>query len=299
MPDNIFFEDFVAMVILFRYMEKKNPVFLEFHQLKAQMTVYTLAMLYHVTNGNISLYKIWQNQGLSDNLKSFINELAKQLYEKLSADKPDTITFRDFCKSAKTWEAAKKYTFSLDIASIVDDFKSRNEDAARKEAGKSITEKERKEVEKYGAQFWDGLSRLGTDLYTELEYKTMGQIVSALVSNKQLSPVLIFEGQQLIKKFEESSIAKEEVIAKSTIKPSRKEKDSTALFKRIQKLTEDDWIKIRMLVGRCCDESDTKIVKKIASQKDRSKLTFKQLSVICRALDQINEKFKDKIKVAF
>ncbi len=298
-PDNIFFEDFVAMVILFRYMEKKNPVFLEFHQLKAQMTVYTLAMLYHVTNGNISLYKIWQNQGLSDNLKSFINELAKQLYEKLSADKPDTITFRDFCKSAKTWEAAKKYTFSLDIASIVDDFKSRNEDAARKEAGKSITEKERKEVEKYGAQFWDGLSRLGTDLYTELEYKTMGQIVSALVSNKQLSPVLIFEGQQLIKKFEESSIAKEEVIAKSTIKPSRKEKDSTALFKRIQKLTEDDWIKIRMLVGRCCDESDTKIVKKIASQKDRSKLTFKQLSVICRALDQINEKFKDKIKVAF
>ena len=298
-PDNIFFEDFVATLILFRYMEKKNPVFLEFHQLKAQMTVYTLAMLYHVTNGNISLYRIWQNQGLSDNLKNFIDELAKQLYTKLSAEKPDTITFRDFCKSPKTWEMAKKYTFNLDMASIMDDFKSKNEDVARKEAGKGITEKERKEVEKPGAQFWDGLSRLSTDLYTELEYKTMTQIVQALTSNKQLTPVLIFEGRQMLRKFETSDLNKDDIIAKSTIKPVLKEKDSSELFRRIQKLTDDNWTTVRLLAGRICDESDAKIVKKIAAQKDRSKLTFKQLAVVCRTLDLINEKFKDKIKEAF
>ena len=298
-PDNIFFEDFVATLIIFRYMEKKNPVFLEFHQLKAQMTVYTLAMLYHVTNGNISLYRIWQNQGLSDNLKKFIDELAKQLYTKLSAEKPDTITFRDFCKSSKTWEMAKKYTFNLDMASIMDDFKSKNEDVARKEAGKGITEKERKEVEKPGAQFWDGLSRLSTDLYTELEYKTMTQIVQALTSNKQLTPVLIFEGRQMLRKFETSDLNKDDIIAKSTIKPVLKEKDSSELFRRIQKLTDDNWTTVRLLAGRICDESDAKIVKKIAAQKDRSKLTFKQLAVVCRTLDLINEKFKDKIKEAF
>ena len=298
-PDNIFFEDFVATLIIFRYMEKKNPVFLEFHQLKAQMTVYTLAMLYHVTNGNISLYKIWQNQDLSDNLKAFVNNLAKQLYEKLSADKPDTVTFRDFCKSAKTWEATKRYTFNLDISSITNDFKTKNEDVARKEMGRNITENERKDVERLGVQFWDGLSRLDTELFTELEYQLMQQIVQSFTTGKQLTPVQIYEGKQLIKKFEDSSISKEDIMNKSTIKSSRKEKDSVAMFKRIQKLTDENWTTIRLCVGRICDESDAKIVKKIAAQKDRSKLTFKQLTVVCRTLDLINEKFKDKIKEAF
>lgn len=298
-PDNIFFEDFVAMLIIFRFMEKKNPVFLEFHQLKAQMTVYALAMLYHITNGNISLFKIWQNQDLSNNLKAFVNELAKQLYEKLSADKPDTVTFRDFCKSAKTWEAAKKYSFSLDLSSIKDDFKTKNEDVARKEIGRNISEVERKEVERFGIQFWDGLSRLGTDLFTELEYQLMQQIVQSFTTGKQLTLVQIFEGKQLLKKYEESGISKETIIEKSQIKSSRKDKDSVAMFKRIQKLTDENWTTVRILAGRVCEENDAKIVKKIASQKDRSKLTFKQLSVVCRALDQINEKFKDKIKVAF
>ena len=298
-PDNIFFEDFVATLIIFRYMEKKNPVFLEFHQLKAQMTVYTLAMLYHVTNGNISLYKIWQNQDLSDNLKAFVNNLAKQLYEKLSADKPDTVTFRDFCKSAKTWEATKKYTFNLDISSITNDFKTKNEDVARKEMGRNITENERKDVERLGVQFWDGLSRLDTELFTELEYQLMQQIVQSFTTGKQLTPVQIYEGKQLIKKFEDSGISKEDIMNKSTIKSSRKEKDSVAMFKRIQKLTDENWTTIRLCVGRICDESDAKIVKKIAVQKDRSKLTFKQLTVVCRTLDLINEKFKDKIKEAF
>lgn len=298
-PDNIFFEDFVATLIIFRYMEKKNPVFLEFHQLKAQMTVYTLAMLYHVTNGNISLYKIWQNQDLSDNLKAFVNNLAKQLYEKLSADKPDTVTFRDFCKSAKTWEATKKYTFNLDISSITNDFKTKNEDVARKEMGRNITENERKDVERLGVQFWDGLSRLDTELFTELEYQLMQQIVQSFITGKQLTPVQIYEGKQLIKKFEDSGISKEDIMNKSTIKTSRKEKDSVAMFKRIQKLTDENWTTIRLCVGRICDESDAKIVKKIAAQKDRSKLTFKQLTVVCRTLDLINEKFKDKIKEAF
>lgn len=298
-PDHIFFEDFIAILMIFRYMEKKNPVFLEFHQLKAQMTIYTLAMLYHVTNGNISLYKIWQNQGLSGNLKKFIDELAKQLFQRLTADKPETSTFRDFCKSPKTWDATKKYILSLDFSMITDDFKSKNEDAVRKDAGREITDKERKEVEKYGVAFWDGLSKLSGNLYSEIESKTMLQIVQAMTSNKQLSQVLVFEAKQMLKKFAESGMSQDDVIALSSRKTIRKEKDSAAMFKRIQKLTDENWTTVRILAGRICDESDAKIVKKIAAQKDRSKLTFKQLTVVCRTLDLINEKFKDKIKEAF
>lgn len=298
-PDNQFFEDFCAMLMIYRYMEKKNPVFAEYHQVKAQMTLYTLAMLYHVTNGNISLYKIWENQGLSENLKAFINELSKQLYVKLDADKPSTTTFRDYCKSPKTWAATKNYTFTLDIASIADDMKKSGEDAARRKSGKELSEKERKEIESLGANFWDGLSTITDGTYSEPESKTMTDIVEQLQSGKQLSSVLVFEGAQIYKKFLASGKDKNEIISLSSIQQKRKEKDSSALYKRIQKLSDEDWNKIRLVVGRACDEADAKVVKKVAQQKDKSKLTFKQLTVICRALDQINLKFKDQIKTAY
>jgi len=127
----------------------------------------------------------------------------------------------------------------------------------------------------------------------------MLQIVQAMTSNKQLSQVLVFEAKQMLKKFAESGMSQDDVIALSSRKTIRKEKDSAAMFKRIQKLTDENWTTVRILAGRICDESDAKIVKKIAAQKDRSKLTFKQLTVVCRTLDLINEKFKDKIKEAF
>lgn len=299
-PDNIFFEDFVAMLMLYRFMNKKNPVFTEFHQIKAQMCLYTLAMLYQVTNGNLSLYKIWQAQCLSQSLKAFINELAQQLYVKLKADQPETTTFRDFCKSSKTWEQTKRYSFNLNLASIAEDMKTPGEDTARKKAGKAISEGQRKDVEKYGAAFWDGLSKLSdSDLFNEPECKSMVEICQSLVSGKRLTPVQVFAGQQILNKFSELGLDKNSIVAKSSIRLKRKEKDSKTLFKRIQQLSDDDWSKIKLVAGRACDSTDAKIVKKIAVQKDKSKLTFKQLTVVCRALDQINEKFKEQMKKSF
>ena len=299
-PDSIFFENFCAMLMMYRFMEKKNPVFLEYHQVKAQMTMYTLAMLYHVTNGSLSLYKIWQNQCLSEPLKEFINELSRQLYEKLMRDCPPTTTFRDFCKSPKTWEAARKYTFTLDMASIADDLKRPDEEKARKLASKSDNENERKEVESYGASFWDGLYGFTEyDIFTDNERKIMSEIRQALLGSKMLTSVLVFEARQILKKFNELGVSKEEIANRSNIKATRKDKDSTAMFKRIQDLTEEDWTKIRAVVSRVCEEADAKIVKKLALQKDRSKLTFKQLTVVCRALDSINEKFGSKMTKTF
>ena len=263
------------------------------------MTLYTLAMLYYVTNGKLSLYKIWENQELSVHLKSFINELSKQLYSRLEADCPNTTTFRDFCKSAKTWSMAKSYTFSLDFASIRDDMKKSDEDAIRRQSAKEHLEKERKQIESLGVVFWDGLSTIVDGTYTELECKTMSDIVEQLKVGKQLSTVLVFEGTQIYKKFCKTGKDKNDVIALSSIKQRKEEKDSLALYKRIQQLSDEDWSKIRLVVGRACSESDTKIVKKVSQQKDKSKLTYKQLVVICRALDQINIKFKEQIKKAY
>ncbi|WOZ80253.1 AIPR family protein [Segatella hominis] len=229
LPDNIFFEDFVAMLIIYRFMEKKNPVFLAYHQVKAQLTIYTLAMLYYVTNGKLSLYKIWKNQGLSDNLKNFINNLSQQLYAKLSEAQPNGTTFRDYCKSQKTWEATKKFVLTLDLKSIANDMKKEGEDEKRKQVS---SESKLESIEQPSRKAQSALS---------------------------------------------------------------KEKNSAALFKRIQNINDEDWHKIKLLVNRICDKEEANAVKKVAMQKDKSKLPYKKLVVVCNVLDRINEKFKETI----
>lgn len=300
-PDAVFYEDFIAMLIIYRFMEKNNPVFMEYHQVKAQMTIYTLAMLYYVTNGAISLYKIWQKQGLSDNLKIFINDLSKQLYAYLDAEKPSTTTFRDYCKSIKTWEATKRIPLTLDLASIADDLKQPGEDYARKKAAKEISERERKLIERCGAAFWDGLSQyLALEIFSESERRVMIDIAKTLTSSKMLTGVQIFEANQILQKVEGAGLDKDEISNLSGIKArQRRDKDSSSLIKRIQSLSETDWKQIKLIVGRICNEEDAKIVKGVAAKRDKNKLTFKQLIVVCRALDMINEKYKDKMQKLF
>lgn len=186
-------------------------------------------MLYYVTNGKLSLYKIWKNQGLSDNLKNFINNLSQQLYAKLSEAQPNGTTFRDYCKSQKTWEATKKFVLTLDLKSIANDMKEEGEDEKRKQVS---SESKLESIEQPSRKAQSALS---------------------------------------------------------------KEKNSAALFKRIQNINDEDWHKIKLLVNRICDKEEANAVKKVAMQKDKSKLPYKKLVVVCNVLDRINEKFKETI----
>ena len=128
----------------------------------------------------------------------------------------------------------------------------------------------------------------------------MTDIAKTLTSSKMLTVVQIFEANQILQKVEEVGLDKDEISNLSGIKTrQRKDKDSSSLIKRIQSLSDTDWGQIRLIVGRVCNEEDSKIVKGVAAKRDKNKLTFKQLVVVCRALDMINEKYKDKMQKLF
>ena len=128
----------------------------------------------------------------------------------------------------------------------------------------------------------------------------MTDIAKTLTSSKMLTVVQIFEANQILQKVEEAGLNKDEISNLSGIKTrQRKDKDSSSLIKRIQGLSDTDWGQIRLIVGRVCNEEDSKIVKGVAAKRDKNKLTFKQLVVVCGALDMINEKYKDKMQKLF
>ncbi len=81
-PDETYYKHTIALLIIYRFMLKygKNA---EFSNATAPVAAYALAYLNHVTLGNLDLRRIWQNQGLPDELKDFICHLCDKVKEEL------------------------------------------------------------------------------------------------------------------------------------------------------------------------------------------------------------------------
>lgn len=129
----------------------------------------------------------------------------------MSEAQPNGTTFRDYCKSQKTWEATKKFVLTLDLKSIANDMKEEGEDEKRKQVSSE----------------------------------------SKLESIEQPS------------RKAQSALSKEKIPQPSS---------------SASKHNDEDWHKIKLLVNRICDKEEANAVKKVAMQKDKSKLPYKNLS---------------------
>jgi hypothetical protein len=134
-PDNIYFEDIVSNVIIFRSFEKiygikPNSI----GDLRYITVPYAISYLTYKTNGKLDLYKIWKNQGISDNLKSIAYELMVQVETsiKKAAEKNHGALYGEWAKKEDCWLALKSESFNIDFARIRNDFEDQKSITYRK-----------------------------------------------------------------------------------------------------------------------------------------------------------------------
>ncbi len=121
--NNVYFEDAVAKAILFktadkRYGTKANDY--NIGELKQIVVPYTIALLTHITEGKLDLYKIWKNQQLSPALSDFIYDLMKQVNAFMLKESPSAY-YTEWAKKEECWERIKEYSFGYDLSDIKDD----------------------------------------------------------------------------------------------------------------------------------------------------------------------------------
>jgi hypothetical protein len=124
LPDNIFFENVVAMAILFRTAEKSYGLGQNsMGDLRFMVVPYTLSYLNKITNGKIDLFKIWKNQAVSENLKLVITELLEKVQEflKTSVGQYGGL-IGEWAKKETCWELLEKTVLKVDTSSLQDDF---------------------------------------------------------------------------------------------------------------------------------------------------------------------------------
>lgn len=142
-PDNIYFEDVVSKVILFRSAEKiygvkPNSI----GDLRYISVPYSISYLTLKTECKLDLSKIWRNQCISEQLRSLLYNLMVQVEDaiKKSAEKYHGALYGEWAKKEDCWLDLKDKNFDIDFSAIRADFEDPKSPSYRRRLADEETE---------------------------------------------------------------------------------------------------------------------------------------------------------------
>ena len=136
--DSIYFEDFVAKAILFRKAEKiygikPNAI----GDLRFITVPYTISYLNFKLKNPINLFKIWEEQDLSESLDLFLHDAMKKVEEFIKRNAPGSL-FSEWAKKEECWSAIKKSNIIFDISGIESDLIDNDKPPLRKKKSSEL-----------------------------------------------------------------------------------------------------------------------------------------------------------------
>ena len=163
LPDSIFFEDIVAMGILFRDAEKMYGIKPNgMGDLRFIVVPYTLSYLNKFTDSKINLFKIWKNQSISEDLKLVIKALLQEINDFL---KKEVMQYggliAEWAKRPECWALVEKTNFKINVDTLKNDF---IDEKTQKRYKKEQTEIEKLEKQKQ----LDQLKAIPTSLWKKI-----------------------------------------------------------------------------------------------------------------------------------
>ena len=109
--------------------------------MKQVVVPYTIALLNILTNGKLNLYKIWQNQEVSQELSDVIYNLMKQVNDFILAGSPVS-HYIEWAKKEECWNKIKEHTWTFDENNIKSDLIDENNPPKRKVVSESDSDEE-------------------------------------------------------------------------------------------------------------------------------------------------------------
>jgi len=129
--DNIYFEDVVAKMILYKAAEKKYGVKPNSIGDMRYVTVpYSISYFNYLTGNKLDLYKIWKAQSISENLKDSLYELMIKV-ESFIKSKATGSLYGEFAKKEECWQLLKGSGIEIDKSEIINDLVHGKSDPGR------------------------------------------------------------------------------------------------------------------------------------------------------------------------
>lgn len=168
--DNIYFEDLIAKAILFKEADKRygtkqhgEPI----GDIKRTVVPYAIALLHHITDGKIDLYKIWLRQEVSIELSDFLYDLMKQI-NKFITSYEGVARYEELAKKKSLWEDVKKHTWSYNLRDIKCDLIDPNNppkriSKTREEQERILAEESRILISNIPVEIWERIATWGKE----------------------------------------------------------------------------------------------------------------------------------------
>lgn len=167
--DEEYYKKLVALVILYRGIAKvvKN---MKFGGFGSNIVEYTGALISMITNKKLDLLKIWDEQKLSDELLSLIEEIATYVADKITQTPEDQKNVQMYCRQKRCWDSVKNIRSSFDFSdSILTD----ETNSILESNSTTIIQGEEVNINKIDPDVWGRLSKWGkeTNVLTPSERK--------------------------------------------------------------------------------------------------------------------------------
>ena len=289
--NNVYFEDAIAKCILFktaekRYGTKQNDY--NIGELRQVVVPYTLSLINILTENKLDLFKIWENQQISQPLSDCIYDLMKQVNQFILANSPVT-HYIEWAKKEDCWEQVKNHSWSFNINEIKADLIDENNPPKRNiVAENENTEETRKHEENIIRSIpfalWKKIEVWGRDSgYFSIHYQSAASdIAYKIKNNRKLNDtdcskaISIFEtvcqhNIELLEEADELAI-QEKAATKTTQQANSNPTSNEITLELIQKMV--DWDRRK----RVLEDWKWKVMDDVLQGKkpldDRKKYTF-------------------------
>lgn len=105
----------IARIILFKETQKITRK--EFSQGQSNIAVYTISMISRDISNNLDFVKIWEQQGVSEELQRQITIWTKEVYEILKNGAGERL-LTEYAKKIEAWNSLSSHTFSIGLSSF-------------------------------------------------------------------------------------------------------------------------------------------------------------------------------------
>lgn len=156
--DNVYFEDSIAKAILFKSAEKiygvkPNAI----GDLRYLTVPYTIALLGYLTEYKLDLYKIWENQTISESLKETLNIMMRSVEYFIKENAPGSL-YGEWAKREDCWstvkEAFKEWEIPIDPKDLIQPNSKIRKRISETDISNSFYQEVEQTVKSIGSEKW-------------------------------------------------------------------------------------------------------------------------------------------------
>ena len=250
LPGDNFYKKLIANAILFKITDKlfgrKNVDAIGDTNLKSFTVAYTLSYFHFKTENRIDLWKIYDNQKISNDLENELKNLLILVYNHLVNSSNNTL-LSEYAKRESSWKLLKEQNFSIDLRSLSEYLISESLVQEREkeiEVVKNDSEDSIFQVSKIlslGNVFWNGLyiySNTNEDL--KPHSVDILELSSKIKNAKNLNNSNINLGKRVLEMIDNGKISIDQIKSLST-QQEIELIDYKEVFDRLKRIDKNKW----------------------------------------------------------